>query len=299
MTSARVQAVCALTLAVGLHVGAFATRPAPAGAVSSGSGGEDLVSLQAADASLAELVADWDRPPQPVTEPAPELAMPEAPEPPPQMAALAEPALPPAPQPMLALPQMADTPLVADVTLPEPPPEIAPEPATEPEPVPTIRPKAKPQTAPKQAEPKKLAEKPTEQKKPQASKPSAGQVAQKAAGAGGGAQAGQGGQAQAATLSEAKVNDLKSSWGASVRARVERRKRYPAAAGGASGTVTVRLTVTRAGGLTAVGIAKSSGTPALDEAAISAVRSAGKFAAAPKGLTDASYSFTLPMKFAR
>ncbi|MDR7123954.1 TonB family protein [Pseudotabrizicola sp. 4114] len=298
MTSAPVQAVCALTLAIGLHIAAFVSQPAPAGAVSSGAGGEDLVSLQAADASLADLVADWDRPPQPVTEPAPELAMPEAPEPPPQMAALAEPALPPAPPPMLALPQMADTPLVADVTLPEPPPDIAPEPEPEPEPVPKVRPKAKPQVVTKPPEPRQVA-KPAEQKKPPASQPSAGQVAQKAAGTGGGAQAGQGGEAQAATLSAARINDLQSSWGASVRARVERRKRYPSAARGASGTVTVRLTVSRAGALTGVGIAKSSGNAALDEAAISAVRQAGKFAAAPKGLTDASYSFTLPMKFAR
>ena len=121
-----------------------------------------------------------------------------------------------------------------------------------------MRPKAKPQAVAKPPEPKQVA-KPAEQKKPRSSQPSAGQAAQRAAGTGGGAQAGESGRAQAATLSGARLNDLKSSWGASVRARVERRKRYPSAAGGASGTVTVRLTVTRSGALTAVGAAVLKG----------------------------------------
>ncbi|MFN4156415.1 MAG: TonB family protein [Paracoccaceae bacterium] len=294
MTSARVQAACALALAIGLHLGAFAFRPAPAGAVSSGSGGEALVSLQAADASLAELVADWDRPPQAVPDPAPALAQPGASAPPPRLAAPADttPAL--SSLPPLALPRIADTAFVADVTLPEPLPEVAELTQPEPEPGPKPRPKARPDPAPEK--PEVTTQQP---KKPRASTPSSGQAAQKSAGAGGGAQAGQSGQAQAATLSAARVKDLKNTWGASIRSRVERRKRYPAAARGASGTVTVRLTVTRAGALTGAAVASSSGSPALDEAALSAVRSAGPFPAAPNGLTEASHSFTLPMKFAR
>lgn len=105
--------------------------------------------------------------------------------------------------------------------------------------------------------------------------------------------------APAGTLSPAKLNDLKSSWGASIRSRIERRKAYPAAARGASGTVTVRLTVTRSGQLGGVSVVSSSGHPALDQAALNAVQSAATFPAAPKGLADASYTFTLPMKFAR
>ena len=71
------------------------------------------------------------------------------------------------------------------------------------------------------------------------------------------------------------------------------------AAEGASGTVTVRLTVTRAGALASLSIAASSGNAVLDEAAIKAVRNAGRFPAAPKGLPQDSYSFTLPMRFER
>ena len=47
----------------------------------------------------------------------------------------------------------------------------------------------------------------------------------------------------------------------------------------------------------ALGIAQSSGQPALDAAALKAVKSAAPFARAPKGLTAASYSFSLPITF--
>ena len=107
------------------------------------------------------------------------------------------------------------------------------------------------------------------------------------------------GQAQAPSLSQSRINDLTASWGASIRARIEKRKRYPMAADGASGTVTVRLTVTRSGALADLSIAASSGNAALDEAALKAVRAAGRFPAAPEGLSQGSTSFTLPMRFAR
>ncbi|MFN3360526.1 MAG: hypothetical protein ACK421_03730, partial [Pseudanabaenaceae cyanobacterium] len=55
----------ALALALGLHVAVFAIRTPEAGAMSAGAGGTDLVSLQAADAVLADLIAEWDRPPVP------------------------------------------------------------------------------------------------------------------------------------------------------------------------------------------------------------------------------------------
>jgi protein TonB len=58
------------------------------------------------------------------------------------------------------------------------------------------------------------------------------------------------------------------------------------AADGASGTVTVRLTVTRSGALADLSIAASSGNAALDEAALKAVRAAGRFPAAPEGLSQ-------------
>jgi len=63
--------------------------------------------------------------------------------------------------------------------------------------------------------------------------------------------------------------------------------------------VTLRIAVSRAGGLRGVSIARSSGHSALDKAAVRAVKAARRFPAAPKALTNSSYSFTLAMQFAR
>ncbi|MFN4130790.1 MAG: energy transducer TonB [Paracoccaceae bacterium] len=53
------------------------------------------------------------------------------------------------------------------------------------------------------------------------------------------------------------------------------------------------------GQLAGVSVAKSSGHRALDKAARRAVQSVRGLSAAPNGLTDASYSFTLPITFSR
>ena len=276
MTSARLQAAVALILALGLHLGAFALRPGPAGASGSGAGGTDMVSLQAAGPSVAEMVAAWDAPP--AAPPLPALAALAAPEAPslalatpaptdtapslPTQAATLAPALPD------ALPQ-ADT-----AAAPPPPPAVKPRPRPDPP-------------------------APAAESRPEQPPPSESSAAQVAAGAGAGAAAGDGGQAQAPSLSQARINDLTASWGATIRARIEKRKRYPLAADGASGTVTVRLTITRSGALADLSVVASSGNAALDAAAIKAVRAAGRFPAAPEGLSQDSTSFTLPMRFAR
>ncbi|MDP2080477.1 MAG: energy transducer TonB [Pseudotabrizicola sp.] len=294
--SARLHAGLALALALGLHVAAFSLRPETVGAVAAGAGGDDLVSLQAADAALADLIRDWDRQPMPEAKPLADLTPPALPDTPPLLA----PAPDPSPQQMpvaeaLPLPQLAEAVPMADVSLPPPPlPEPDPEPELAPEH--TQRPKSRPDNP---ATASKVAEKPKPAAKPAAKSSSAAQPAQRAAGSGGGAQAGTGGSAQSATLTKARQNDLKAGWGASIRTRIERRKSYPTGAGGASGTVTVRLTVSRAGQLAGVAVAKSSGHAALDQAAVRAVQAARSFPAAPAGLTEASYTFTLPIKFAR
>lgn len=282
MIGGRSQAGVAIVLALALHVAGFVLRPEEAGAVSAGAGGEDLVSLQAADASIEALVEDWDKPPEVVEDTPPEPEVPQAFEPPPSLDTPPEIAPPVQMTEALELPQLSES--LPSVSPPPPPP---PKPEPEPE---KVEEKPKPKPKPK-AEPKPAAKK----KQPAA----AARPAQQAAGSGGGAQAGADGSAQSATLSKARVNDLKAGWGAAIRSRIERRKTYPGAARGASGTVTVRLTVSRAGALSGVSVARSSGNAALDEAAIKAVRAAGKFPSAPKGLNEASYSFTLPMRFAR
>lgn len=276
MTGAQVQAAVALILALGLHLGAFALRPGPAGASGSGAGGADMISLQAAGPSVLEMVAAWDAPPD--VSSLQDMAAPPPPE-----------AAPPAPAPAIlndtapAPPAPAAAPLAAP--LPDALPQADMAPAAPPPPA--VKPRPRP-AAPAVAEPR-----------PAQPAPSDSSAAQVATGSGGGAVAGDGGQAQAPSLSQGRINDLTASWGSSIRAKIERRKRYPMAADGASGTVTVRLTITRSGALADLSIAASSGNAALDEAALKAVRAAGRFPAAPEGLPQDSTSFTLPMRFAR
>lgn len=292
----KLHALAALSVAVALHLAAFAWRAPEAGAAASGAGGEALVSLEASSGSIAEMVEEWERPPEPMAEPVPQLPPEMAqPEPPSQLTTPDLPdTAPPVPAPLLALPEAPEMPSMDIAELPPPPPE--PEPA--PEPLPDTRPEPRPEPEPQPApDPQPRAE---PQPKRQPTTPPAANVAgQRAAGSGGGANAGASGGAQSATDSQARAHDLKAGWGASIRARVERRKAYPRDAGSASGTVTVQLSVSRSGALAGVALVGSSGNPALDAAAVKAVRAAGRFPAAPAGLGDASYSFTLPMSFSR
>ncbi|WP_420023067.1 energy transducer TonB family protein [Cereibacter azotoformans] len=100
----------------------------------------------------------------------------------------------------------------------------------------------------------------------------------------------------AATASRGQIENLTAKWGAEIRQRIQRRTR---GARGMTGEVTVRLTVAQGGSLGGVAILRSSGDARLDQLALRAVQSAGRFPAAPAALTDPSYTFTLPITFAR
>ena len=114
--------------------------------------------------------------------------------------------------------------------------------------------------------------------------------------------AGDGGKTAKATRTDgvrggtAEAKAAEKRWGSAIRKRIEAKKAYPAAAMGAVGTVTVRLTVSRTGQLLGVAVTASSGVAALDRAAIKAVQSA-RFPKAPDAIAGDSASFTLPMKF--
>ncbi|CAM3858554.1 energy transducer TonB [Phaeobacter inhibens] len=274
-------------IATVLHVVLFASAP-KSGAEASGGGGDAMVSVQAASATVAEMVETWERPPQ--TQPQIDIALT-----PPQTA----PTAPVVPQFELAQAPSAarqialakptpDDKLQLDTT-PAPPP---PPPKAEPQPDPDLRPRAKPRAKPR---PK---QEPTPQTAQKAQQTSAGRNEQRAAGSGGGAQAGQAGRAAAATAQAGQQAKLKSIWGAKIRARVERNKRRTSGTR-ATGRVLLRLTVARNGQLISHRIAKSSGNAALDQAALKAVARARKFPAAPKQLTLNQMTFTLPMTFSK
>lgn len=262
-----------------IHVALFTSAP-QSGAKASGAGGEALVSIQAAPETVADMVEAWERPPQPVAEldlqaeaPLPQARAPSLPTfelaQAPRAAALvalADPDRPEAPQ--------ADT-------APPPPPPPPPKPEPKPEPKPQPKPRPEPQPDPPQAQ--------------KAAQTSAGRAEQKAAGSGGGAQAGQAGGAQAATADAGRQAKLQNVWGAKIRARVARRTPR----GKGTGTVLVHLTVARSGQLLGSRIARSSGNAALDQAALAAVKRAGRFPPAPKQLALSQMSFSLPIRFSR
>lgn len=194
------------------------------------------------------------------------------------------------PAPEMALPLSAPVIDIPQVQLPDPvllppePPKIA-----------VKTPKAAP-PKPK-PEPRERAERPKQAKPAPAQTES--RAASRAAGSGGAAQAGTGGAEAQATVSSGTAKSLLSKWGATIRTRIERRKSYPAAAGRASGTVGLALSISRDGALLAASVGRSSGNAALDAAALAAVRKAGKFPAAPQGLDKASYSFSVAIRFSR
>jgi protein TonB len=136
---------------------------------------------------------------------------------------------------------------------------------------------------------------PPQRTPPQAAAPSTPQPARTARGQGGGATQGAAPTPQPAqpALSAGQRQSLMSQWGAQIMARIERAR--PRVRG--SGQVILALRIARDGSLAGLSIARSSGNADVDRAALSAVQRAGRFPAAPAGLIEASYGFSLPIRF--
>ena len=288
-----------LTLALGAHLALLGLRPDQGAPGDVGVVGTEAMTLAAADAQMAALVAEWERPPEPAPTPValqPSPSMPDAPPP------MARPATPEAPVPPtgpgLALPQAPELTAAPEIDTASatPRPAVPQQPMTEP---PKDRPRLRPEQPPEPAPAPKPAPKPEPaparhaEPAPPAAQP---RQAQRAAGTGGGVQAGVAQRQAAPSLSAGQLQSLAAQWGAQLRAQIERRKRYPNAARGASGQVTVRITVDRGGRLVGLALVATSGNAALDQAALAAVQAA-RLPSAPAGLNDPSYSFTLPMMF--
>jgi len=84
-------------------------------------------------------------------------------------------------------------------------------------------------------------------------------------------------------------------WQAQLLARLERHKRYPASARARriEGVVQLAFGLDASGGVTTVRVARSSGSPDLDEAALAMVRRASPLPAPPAGPT----TVTVPVRF--
>jgi protein TonB len=84
------------------------------------------------------------------------------------------------------------------------------------------------------------------------------------------------------------------SYAARVRSKVARNK---PSGRGHRGTARVSFGVSRAGGLSYARLARSSGSAALDQAALSAVQRAAPFGAPPAGASPAQLRFSIPFYF--
>lgn len=87
------------------------------------------------------------------------------------------------------------------------------------------------------------------------------------------------------------LNAWKGMLSSTIRGRMNRN----AASGTGGGVATVRFTVTRAGSVVSASLASSSGIPAIDSAALAAVR--GSLPPAPAGVELSSLAVTVPMRF--
>lgn len=86
-------------------------------------------------------------------------------------------------------------------------------------------------------------------------------------------------------------------WQTAVFRHLERRKRYPRDAGGASGTVRVRFTIDVNGNITRHSITGSSGNPLLDQAASEMLSRASPVPAPPADIFRPGLSIDVPIRF--
>jgi protein TonB len=315
-----------LGLSAAVHAGVIAGfGDSIGGAQNQGGGGADRVTLQAAPESLSTLAERWTSAPEPVAMPA-TLQTPRISANPPQAEAndpvpsRAQPSRPPhlmqdpppiaaSPAPAPTRPTLGPVPALPERTMPEtagpathqaeiPPTRRAPPALTMPEApeqphLDTDAPPPPGSTRLATATSPRPALRPVEPPPRQAAAPP--QPARVAAGAGGGATQGASATTPqtAPALSAAQRQSLMSQWGLQIMARIERARPRVSA----SGQVVLAMQIARSGHLAAVSVARSSGDPTLDAAALSAVRRAGRFPAAPDALTEASYGFSLPIRF--
>ena len=127
---------------------------------------------------------------------------------------------------------------------------------------------------------------------------SAGSDGQLSVGKGKSAFAGTGNAKVSTGASAKQLASIKAVWGARIRRRIERVKKYPRGVR-KNGRAVVILVVSRSGNLMNYRLGRSSGNGKLDAAALQAANKSGRLPAAPKELKGASYKFTVPIVFKR
>mgnify|MGYP000367857372 CR=1 FL=1 len=289
-----VAALAVAGLHVGLAVGYLLLRPAPEGRAEAPA--FDVVFTPAVVSEPAPAAQDAPVQPTPPAEPPKEEPAKEEPvareavaEPVPQAQPDPEPQVTPQPEPVpeviqqpVPVPQVAlapEPPRADDVVLPPPPP---------PKPIEAKPPEPKPVPVPERVEHKPVEKKDTREKaekKPAPPKPAAAPASRRSR------------VAAAPNAGEDSVGarDAQASWNAEVAASIRRAAVYPSDGNGVSGTVMVSVVVDRNGRLLSRRLAGSSGSSALDRAAMGIIDRAAPFPRFPPAMTQAQVSRTVPL----
>jgi protein TonB len=90
-----------------------------------------------------------------------------------------------------------------------------------------------------------------------------------------------------------------ASWKRSLVAHLKRFQRYPVAARGAEGVVRMAFQIDRLGHILHSSVQRSSGSTALDEAALAVMKRADPLPPPPNGTADDQLWFTIPMRYDR
>lgn len=189
------------------------------------------------------------------------------------------------PETVVAEAEVTATVAPVETVVPEEKPEIQPEPEV------VEKPKEKPPEEKKKVEPKKPVKQKVGDKGKSVETANKGQ-ADGAANAAANLDSGKKGN-----VSRQAGNAAVSNYKGKVEARLKRRLKYPRSAerAGITGTAYVKFTVSPSGAVSNVAIAKSTGVPILDEAAIQTVYKAAPFPKMPEGMT--AQNFLKPLGF--
>ena len=293
----RSDLIFAFSAAAAIHAGALALGLSDTGRGGAGDGGADRISIEAVSPAIASLVQEWDTPPE-VTEAA-ELQTP--------VPASLAPTKAPAPDapvtmawpPTMNMPDIAQTPVTPTTAAPVLPKvadlvEVPLRPASETVrmPLPSTPELLTPSTdaalkatsfAPP---PNHVAQQATTRPAPRPAREPAPLVTrQVATGIGTTGTRGSAQNTPAPKASKAQRNAATQAWAANIQRRIARHHIYPRGTR-AEGRVRVAMVILPSGRLDRVSVAKTSGTAALDNAAVAAVRRAAPFPPAPDILNE-------------
>ncbi|WGD30454.1 energy transducer TonB [Ancylobacter sp. WKF20] len=237
------------------------------------------IMIELAEMPVAPAADPVELPPGPQMVEAPEKVEEEVP---PDPLAKEEDVPPPEPEPeQEPVPQVTESPAPdIEVPLPPPPPlasELTP-PEKKPEP-PKERPKPKPK--PKEREKSEKPPAPQTSAAPSLNAAPSDRVAAPTSG------------------SSASSSRAQADWRSRLMSHLNRHKRYPneARANAEQGRPRVAFSIDRAGNVTSVRLAGSSGSASLDEEAVAMVRRASPLPAPPADMPGGSFSFTVPVLF--